>query len=156
VASTTGGPGGFARDGTGGAGQPQAGNLPGGPGGEVSTAMVSYLEANQGTATYLAATTNSNTAAALILASGQPVMSLGGFSGDDPILTVDQFAQLVAEGQVRYVLLGGMGGGGGPGQQGSSSALVQWVEANGTLVPSSALGGNSSQQAQLYDLAGAA
>jgi len=164
VASTAGGPGGFSRDGTGGANPSpadgQAGGQPGGfgggPGGEVSTALVSYLDANQGIATYLAATTNSNTAASLILAAGQPVMSLGGFSGDDPILTVDQFAQLVAAGQVRYVLLGGPGGGSGPGQPGSSSAIVQWVEANGTLVPSSALGTSSAQQTQLYDLTGAA
>jgi len=37
--------------------------------------------------------------------TGDPVMAIGGWSGRDPILTVDQFAALVAVGQVRYVLL---------------------------------------------------
>ena len=74
-------------------------------------------------------------------------MSLGGFTGDDPILTVDQFASLVESGQVRFVLLSG--GGGGPGGQGSNSAISQWVQANGTQVSASETGG---AQSQLYDL----
>lgn len=132
-----------------GGAQPQVG---GGPGGSVSSGLISYLEANQGPATYLVATTNSNSAASIILASGgEPVMSLGGFTGSDPIVTVDQFANLVESGQVRYVLVGGGAGGGvgGGGPQGSgSSSIISWVTANGTLVSDSAIG----SQAQLYDL----
>ena len=106
-----------------------------------------------GSGTYLVATTNSNTAASIILAADRPVMSLGGFTGSDPILTVDQFAGLVRSGQVRYVLVGG-GGGGGP-QDNETSSIMSWVKANGTLVPSSAMGDASgSQQTQLYDLSG--
>jgi 4-amino-4-deoxy-L-arabinose transferase-like glycosyltransferase len=123
----------------------------GGPGGSASTGLISYLEANRGSATYLVATTNSNSAASIILASQQPVMSLGGFTGSDPILTVDQFARLVSSGQVRYVLVGG--GGGGP-QGSGGSAIMSWVRANGTLVPSTTIGETSTSQAQLYDLGG--
>ena len=92
---------------------------------------------------------NSKSAASIILATNDPVMSLGGFSGRDPILSVDQFAALVKSGQLRYVLLGGGGGGPGPGGQGSGGAISQWVQANGTLVPATQIGGS---QTQLYDL----
>src|SRR5206468_392129 len=92
----------------------------------------------------LVAVSDSNSASSIILATGKPVMSLGGFLGSDPILTVDQFAQLVKEGKVRYYLAGGMGG---PGR--GNSDIATWVRANGTLVSSSALGG---AQVQLYDL----
>jgi 4-amino-4-deoxy-L-arabinose transferase-like glycosyltransferase len=131
----------------------------GGADGSVSGALVSYLEANQGSATYLVATPDSHTASSIILASGgKPVMSLGGFSGSDPILTVDQFAQLVRSGRVRYVLLGGGFGGFGRGPQGSSTnnnaSIRQWVQANGTPVPGSAIGNAGGSQTQLYDLSG--
>ncbi|MBV9355256.1 MAG: hypothetical protein JO023_06965 [Chloroflexi bacterium] len=134
----------------GGDGQPGAVGF-GGPGGEASAALIAYLEANQGSASYLVATMNSNSAASIIVSSGRPVMSLGGFSGDDPILTVDQFASLVQAGEVRYVLLGG-----GPGGQGSTGAIAAWVQANGTPVSASAIGSSSAQSTQLYDLGGVA
>ncbi len=124
----------------------------GGPGGEASSQLVSYLEVNQGSATYLVATTDSNTAASIILASDQPVMSLGGFTGSDPILTVDQFASLVEAGEVRYVLVNG-GGFGGP-QDSGTSAIMTWVKTNGTLESSAALGTSGRSQTQLYDLGG--
>jgi 4-amino-4-deoxy-L-arabinose transferase-like glycosyltransferase len=120
----------------------------GGPGG-VSASLISYLQAHQGSATYLVATLNSQTAASIILATNQPVMSLGGFTSSDPILTVDQFASLVRSGQVRYVLLGGSPG---PGGQSSNSAISQWVQANGTPVSASEIGDSSTSQSQLYDL----
>ncbi|MBV9580843.1 MAG: glycosyl transferase, partial [Chloroflexi bacterium] len=120
-----------------------SGGMPGGgPGGDVSSELISYLEANQGSDTYLIATTDSQSAAQIILASDQPVMSLGGFTGSDPILTVDQFASLVESGQVRYVLAGG-GMGGGP-QGSGTSAIISWAKANGTLV--------TIGQSQVYDL----
>lgn len=45
-------------------------------------------------------------------------MALGGFMGTDPAITLDQFADLVDAGAVRYVLVSGGGpGGGAPGGQ---------------------------------------
>jgi hypothetical protein len=40
---------------------------------------------------------------------------MGGFSGQVPFPTTDQLAKLVAEGQLRYVLLGARDG--GPGER---------------------------------------
>jgi 4-amino-4-deoxy-L-arabinose transferase-like glycosyltransferase len=140
-----GGPGGIANP-----GGPAPGGF-GGPDASLGSDLLDYLEANRGTATYLVATPDSNTAASIILASGgQPVMSLGGFSGSDPILTVDQFASMVRSGQVRFVLVAGRGG---PQRSGTGS-IMQWVEANGTPVPTTTMGASGSRQtqSQLYDL----
>ena len=62
-------------------------------------------------------------AGSIELASGAPVMAMGGFSGSDPAPTLDQLQSLVASGQLRYVLLGGGGPGGG-----SKSDICAWVD----------------------------
>ena len=54
---------------------------------------------------FLAATENAVAASPLQLLTRQPVMALGGFTGADPILTVDELAQRVAGGDVRFFLL---------------------------------------------------
>jgi 4-amino-4-deoxy-L-arabinose transferase-like glycosyltransferase len=90
-----------------------SGNFAGGrdDNGGTNQALVSYLLANQGKATYIVATPSSMTADSIILATNKPVMALGGFGGSDPILTTDQLAALVSKGTVRYFLLGSFGGG---------------------------------------------
>ena len=109
----------------------------GGPGGDssVSTALIHYLEANQGSAKYLVAVPSSNQADSIILATNKGVMALGGFSGSDPILTTNQLASLVANGTVRFFLLNGFGGGFGPG--GGQDALTTWATQHCTTVPAS-------------------
>jgi 4-amino-4-deoxy-L-arabinose transferase-like glycosyltransferase len=108
----------------------------GGPGGSstVDTALIRYLEAHKGSAKYLVAVVSSNEADAIILATNQPVMALGGFSGSDPILTTTQLAALVKSGTVRFFLINGFGGG-GPG--GGQSALITWIKQHSRAVPSS-------------------
>lgn len=70
-----------------------------------SSALIHYLEMHQGHATFLAAAPSSQSANALILATNEPVMAMGGFAGRDPILTPNQLAGLVAHGTVRFFLL---------------------------------------------------
>jgi hypothetical protein len=101
--------------------------------GDLSSAVISYLEANQGTAKYLVAVSSANQAASIILATGKPVMALGGFTGSDPILTLTQLQALIREGQVRYFLVGG-GGFGGVGGGGGNGSLLNWVASNCTAV----------------------
>ncbi|HEX8994764.1 MAG TPA: glycosyltransferase family 39 protein [Ktedonobacterales bacterium] len=120
-----------------------AGRAAGGDTLQVNSALVRYLEAHQGSARYLLAVTNANSAAPYILATGKPVMALGGFLGSDPILTLSQLKSLVASWQVRYFLLSG-GGFGGPGGGSSNSTLTQWVTSACTVVPASAYSGSSS------------
>lgn len=131
-----------ARDGQGATGG--TGQLPGGAGagrasGAGDTALISWLESNRGDASYLVATFGAQSAATLILASGgQSVMPIGGFSGSDPVPTLDRFTSLVADGEVRYVLLsaGGAGGFGGAttgsdaSAAGPASEIRAWVQTN--------------------------
>ena len=117
-------------------------------------ALIRYLEANQGNATFLVATLNSMATDGIILATNKPVMAMGGFSGGDPILTTSQLATLVAKGTVRFFLLNTRrqlppqaldqlpqqfrnrlqqdGFGFGDGRQ---SALITWVTQHCTAVP---------------------
>ncbi|MHB8596355.1 MAG: mannosyltransferase YkcB-related protein [Ktedonobacteraceae bacterium] len=98
-----------------------------------NTALISYLESHQGSATYLVAVPSSNEADSIILATNKAVMALGGFSGSDPILTTSQLASLVAKGTVRFFLLNGSGGGPGGGQ----SNLTSWVTQHCSIVSTS-------------------
>jgi 4-amino-4-deoxy-L-arabinose transferase-like glycosyltransferase len=109
-----------------------------------NSALLKYLEAHQGTAKYLVAVDSSNQADAIILATNKPVMTLGGFSGSDPILTTNQLAALAKNGTIRFFLLnaGGFGGGG----QGQSS-LTTWIQQHCKVVTVS----GSSGSTQLYE-----
>jgi 4-amino-4-deoxy-L-arabinose transferase-like glycosyltransferase len=145
-------PAGFARRAGAGAGT-FAGPPPGavangrafasGPGGgSVSDALVSYLEAHQGTAKYLVAADGSHTTAPIIIKSGKAVVTIGGFSGADPAPTTTQLAQMVKSGELRYVLVSADGGGGpGGGRFGGSQALTTWVQQHGTKVTGVDTGG---------------
>jgi 4-amino-4-deoxy-L-arabinose transferase-like glycosyltransferase len=122
-------------------GGPANGN--GGQSVQVNEQLLAYLEAHRGSARYLLATLNSQTAAPYIIASGQPVIALGGFSGSDQILSLSQLQALVSSGAIRYFLLDG-GGGGFGGQGGGNGQLVSWVASSCTQVAASEYGGASS------------
>ncbi len=115
----------------------------GGSSSATTTALDRYLIAHRGTARYLVAVSGSQTAAPIILATGQPVIAMGGFTGSDPSPTLSQFEAMVKAGEVHYVLVGGSGGGPGGGSSGAST-IDSWVESHGTKVSSSAIGGSSA------------
>ena len=118
-----------------------AGQMPpgGGDNASVDTQLLNYLLKHQGSTYYLVVTSNSNSAAPYIIKTGKPVMSLGGFGGNDPILTLAQFQALVKTNKVRYVL--GGGGGGGPD---GGSLVTQWVQTACKAVPSSSYQGTAA------------
>lgn len=89
--------------------------------------LVNYLLSNRGESPFLAATVRADTAAPIILATGEPVMALGGFSGGDQILSAEDLEEWVTTGAVRFFLL--------PNQGGSQQELTRWVTAHCTLVP---------------------
>jgi 4-amino-4-deoxy-L-arabinose transferase-like glycosyltransferase len=121
-----------------------------GPGGRfgpvADQGLIAFLEKNRGSTTYLVAVESAMSAAPLILATRQPVMAMGGFSGRDPAPTVAQLQAMVASGDLRFVLIGNMRGfGRGDGER------SQWVQTNCMLVDPSAFGGQGGLQ--LYDCA---
>jgi len=92
--------------------------------------VVSLLQDNAGYR-WAAATIGSNNAAGLQLASGQPVMALGGFNGTDPAPTLEQFQEMVRNGQIHYFVAAGRMM---RGETGSDAAhqIAEWVAENYT------------------------
>jgi 4-amino-4-deoxy-L-arabinose transferase-like glycosyltransferase len=94
--------------------------------------VVSYLKAQRGSAKYVVATNGRTIAAQIIIQTGLPVVTIGGFIGSDPAPTVSELQKMVARGQLRHVLLvrrGALGAGGS-----ASEAVVAWVKQHGTAV----------------------
>ncbi|ESU49900.1 putative integral membrane protein [Streptomyces sp. HCCB10043] len=84
--------------------------------------------------TWVAAAVGAQNAASYQLATGEPVMAIGGFNGSDPSPTLAQFRKYVAEGKIHYFVSGGGMGGGGMGSSGTSSQITSWVTENFTEV----------------------
>ena len=77
--------------------------------------LVDFLVANRHGESILVAGLASMPIAPIIIESGEPAVSIGGFMGMDKALSKDRFAKLVEDGQLRFFLIGpGPGGGGGP------------------------------------------
>jgi len=99
------------------------------PGGRLPdvSKLVDYLQAHRGEVTFLVATVRANEAAPIILATGEPVMALGGFTGRDEILSVEELEQWVAAGAVRFFLV--------PPRNGHQQELIGWIRAHCRPVP---------------------
>ncbi|MEV0255262.1 glycosyltransferase family 39 protein [Streptomyces sp. NPDC050732] len=126
--------------GRGGTGERGAGGGGGGMGGLLNGARVSagarkLLAADAENYTWAAAAIGSQNAAGYQLATGEPVMAIGGFNGSDPSPTLAQFKKYVADGDIHYFIASGTGGGGGPADgngtssASTSSAITSWVES---------------------------
>ncbi|MFJ2242075.1 ArnT family glycosyltransferase [Streptomyces sp. NPDC087862] len=100
-------------------------------GASVGTEAEALLEKDAGDYTWAAAAIGSQNAASYQLATGDPVMAIGGFNGSDPSPTLAQFKRYVEDGRIHYFIAGGgMGGGRMGGDSGSSSRISSWVEKN--------------------------
>jgi 4-amino-4-deoxy-L-arabinose transferase-like glycosyltransferase len=127
-----------------------------------TTRLVEFLRANRHGERILVAAQGSREVAPIIIATGEPAVALGGFMGADPILSAEDFARLVQEGQVRFVLAGARGRGprgmalfgpggppsgqpagpgswaggppGGPPGGPGNSELMEWVRKHGKEV----------------------
>jgi 4-amino-4-deoxy-L-arabinose transferase-like glycosyltransferase len=144
-------PGNGGQDG-GRPGLPGNGGFPGGGPGATGTAddsaLLEYLVKNRGDALWIVAANGSGEAGSIELATGLPVMAMGGFTGSDPAPSLDQLKSYVASGKLRYVLIGGNGSG---FFAGNSNDRTSWVTS--TCKPVSYGTGTG---AALYDCAGAA
>ena len=93
---------------------------------QVNETLLAYLEANTQGMKYLMAVPSSMQGADYVLATGRPVLYLGGFNGNDQVETDADLARLVDDGELRFIYWNGNGGGfGGPG--GTQSDISSWV-----------------------------
>jgi len=102
---------------------------------------VDYLEANQGDAEYLVAAIRSRIASPIILNTNEPVISLGGFNGADPVFSNERLAGLVKEGAVRFFLIEG---------RDRKEKSVRWITDNCEQVRQQT-GQSSDSTVLLYD-----
>jgi 4-amino-4-deoxy-L-arabinose transferase-like glycosyltransferase len=105
--------------------------------------LVAMLKANAGSYRWVAAIVNANSAAGYQLATGDPVMAIGGFNGSDPTPTLAQFEAYVSAGQIHYFISGGGGMGSGSGSTGGE--IAAWVSQHFTAA--------TVDGATIYDLA---
>ena len=135
-----GAPSGFAAG-----GGPGGASERGSPGGNIggllnsstpSKAITTALKADASKYTWVAAAVGSNESAGYQLASGEPVMAIGGFNGTDPAPSLAQFEKYVSEDKIHYFIASGGGFGGAPsGTSGTSddaSLITSWVESHFT------------------------
>ncbi len=64
-----------------------------------------FLMANRSGEKYIVAVPNAHTASPLILNTGQPVITYGGFMGSEKILNGEKLEELITSGQVRYIMI---------------------------------------------------
>ncbi|MFC0216156.1 glycosyltransferase family 39 protein [Paenibacillus chartarius] len=101
--------------------------------------LYNYLKQNA-RGKYLFATTDYNAAAPSIINYGAQVITLGGFSGSDPVYTTAELEELVKSGDLTYFLISG----GGMGGRSGSPELTAWIQEHGTVVSSSEWGSTAS------------
>jgi 4-amino-4-deoxy-L-arabinose transferase-like glycosyltransferase len=134
---------------------------------QTNSALISYLEAHQGSTKFLLATPSSNMADSIILTTNKPVMAMGGFSGGDPILTTSSLQTLIQNNTVHFFLInaprttqgqnGARGGFGGFGGNGQNASLTTWISNHCSAVPASAWQSSTGASSpglgnnQLYD-----
>lgn len=96
-----------------------------------SAQVLGVLEKDAGSYVWAAAAIGSNNASGYQLASGDPVMPIGGFNGTDPSPTLTEFQEYIADGDIHY-FIASTGFGGGMGGSGDSNEIATWVNAHFT------------------------
>jgi 4-amino-4-deoxy-L-arabinose transferase-like glycosyltransferase len=128
---------------------PAQGDIPGS--GLGSSSLAAYLISHNTGETWYVAVPGSHEASNLIIDYGIPVMSLGGFSGTDRILTVEKLNELMNEGKIRYFLIPSSSRDNGRVQ--GDSELYSVVRNQSTEIPATEWSGESgNSQYTLYDL----
>jgi 4-amino-4-deoxy-L-arabinose transferase-like glycosyltransferase len=106
---------------------------------DLNQSLLSYLEENTQANSYLMAVPSSMQGADYVIATGRPVLYMGGFMGQDAVLTSPELAQLVTDGKLRFIYLDARGafrdGFGNPfGVPNSQGDVSGWVQTNCKVV----------------------
>jgi 4-amino-4-deoxy-L-arabinose transferase-like glycosyltransferase len=98
----------------------------GGPGSSVNNDMLTYLQANTADVKYLLAVPSSQNGSTLVLQTGRPVLYMGGFGGQDEVVTAKDLSAMVANGELRYILYGG--------DRGGKEDIASWLKTSCSAV----------------------
>ena len=110
----------------------QRGGIGGGLGGntQVSSSITKLLTSGAGGYRWAAATVGAESAAPFQLASGEPIMAIGGFNGTDQAPTLAEFKTMVAAHEVHYFI--GANGHTFGGGSGDAAQIISWVQSRFT------------------------
>ncbi|MBM3178857.1 MAG: glycosyltransferase family 39 protein [Chloroflexi bacterium] len=97
-----------------------------GGGSNVNEELLAYLSANTQDVEYLAAVPSSQQGSQLVIAGGRPVLYMGGFGGQDDVVSAEDLAAMVANGELRYVLYGG--------ERGNKEEIASWLKTSCSVV----------------------
>jgi 4-amino-4-deoxy-L-arabinose transferase-like glycosyltransferase len=108
----------------------QGGGIGGGLGGstQVSSAITKLLTSGATGYRWAAATVGAESAAPFQLASGEPIMAIGGFNGTDQTPSLAEFKAMVAAHELHYFI--GTNGHTFGGGSGDATQITSWVEAH--------------------------
>jgi 4-amino-4-deoxy-L-arabinose transferase-like glycosyltransferase len=110
--------------------------------------ILDYLLAHTDDGDYLIAGLSSHDLSGYIIETGRPALTIGGFHGDDDVVSVEALAQMVAKGELRYVL-------GGEELARRKPEIGRWVESTCTAVRVPGLPNSSPRQFEiLFDCGG--
>jgi 4-amino-4-deoxy-L-arabinose transferase-like glycosyltransferase len=99
-----------------------------------------YLQVHRGRARFLVAATDAKTADPIALATREPVITLGGYTGSDPAPTIAQVQQLIGSARLRFVLLDATRVQPASAAQ-RARAVPAWVERHCARVPDTSIAG---------------
>ncbi|MBI2867321.1 MAG: glycosyltransferase family 39 protein, partial [Chloroflexi bacterium] len=113
------------------AGAPPFGPPPGGPPSpqrdpRLVDAVERYIQAEEGTSAMSGIAAVRASEVAPFIVRGMPAVAIGGFSGSDPIFTLESFQEFVRSGKVGHFLLGAGPPGAPPTQ--ARQPVIQWVQ----------------------------
>jgi 4-amino-4-deoxy-L-arabinose transferase-like glycosyltransferase len=91
-------------------------------------ALLNFLQTNTQGMKYLLAVPSSMQGADYVIATGRPVLYMGGFNGQDDVVSVDELSQLVNNGELRYVYWGQ------DPQSNGKSDISNWVSSSCQVV----------------------
>lgn len=96
---------------------------------QINQALLDYLEANTENMKYMMAVPSAMQGADYIIATGRPVLYMGGFMGQDNVVSTDDLVRLVEEGELRYIYWNAGGRG-----MGANSDISSWITSSCTPV----------------------
>jgi 4-amino-4-deoxy-L-arabinose transferase-like glycosyltransferase len=96
------------------------------PGSNVNEELLAYLEANTQDVEYLVAVPSSQSGSSLVLTTGRPVLYMGGFGGQDEVVTAEDLSAMVANSELRYVMYGG--------DRGGKTDITNWLSSSCSVV----------------------
>jgi len=99
----------------------------GGPNSSVNEEMLAYLHANTANTKYMLAVPSSQQGSQFVIATGRPVLYIGGFGGQDDVVSAEDLSAMVKNNELHYVLYGG--------DRGNKQDIANWLKSSCSVVP---------------------